>query len=257
MKYEITQQQYVDFLNCLNSTQASNRYSTTSSGSRYGISLNSGIFSTSNPFVACNFLSWSDGTAYLDWSGLRPMTELEFEKACRGPLTPVPLEYAWGNTSVQGLPMSLSNSGANNENIATNFSTSLGNAITNQNSGSIGGPVRVGIFAGNVLNTMRVTAGATYYGIMEMTANVEERPVTVGNPQGRQFTGLHGNGLLDVSGNADALNWPGITAVGGGFRGGRWVDGIIYTRVSDRFRAALININRNSGIGGRGVRSAP
>ena len=90
-----------------------------------------------------------------------------------------------------------------------------------------------------------------------MTANVEERPVTVGNPQGRGFTGSHGNGLLDVLGNTDAASWPGITAVGGGFRGGRWADGIIYTRVSDRYRAALVNINRNSGIGGRGVRGAP
>ena len=29
-------------------------------------------------------ISWSDMSAYLDWSGLRPMTELEYEKACRG-----------------------------------------------------------------------------------------------------------------------------------------------------------------------------
>ena len=89
-----------------------------------------------------------------------------------------------------------------------------------------------------------------------MTANVEERPVTAGNPAGRGFTGSNGNGLLTAAGDADAVSWPGTDAVGGSFRGGRWADGVIYTRVSDRYRAALVNINRNSGIGGRGVRTA-
>ena len=248
----------MDFLNSLTATQASNRYSASSTGSRYGISVSSGVYSTTNPFVACNYLSWADLAAYLDWSGLRPMTELEFEKSCRGTLPAVPNEYAWGTTGIAISAYTLSNSGLANENIATNYSTTVGNAATWTTIGTgIYGPVRVGIFAGNGLNTGRVTSGATYYGIMEMTGNLEERPVTVGNPTGRGFTGTNGNGLLDVSGNADASNWPGITAVGAGFRGGYWSTYGTYLRVSDRYFAADADGDRYYFFGGRGVRVAP
>jgi formylglycine-generating enzyme required for sulfatase activity len=48
------------------------------------------------PDRICNFFNWTDGFAYAAWAGLRPITELEFEKACRGPRQPVPSEYAWG-----------------------------------------------------------------------------------------------------------------------------------------------------------------
>ena len=42
---------------------------------------------------------WEASMAFAAWAGLRPMTELEFEKACRGPLEPVPNEARslyWG-----------------------------------------------------------------------------------------------------------------------------------------------------------------
>ena len=54
MKYEMSQQQYVDCLNTITSTHASNRYSSGNTGFRYGISVSSGIYSTTNPYVACN-----------------------------------------------------------------------------------------------------------------------------------------------------------------------------------------------------------
>ena len=44
-----------------------------------------------------NYMTWTDLLAYLDWSCLRPMTEFEYEKICRGPVYPVANEYAWGN----------------------------------------------------------------------------------------------------------------------------------------------------------------
>ncbi|MEI7726951.1 MAG: SUMF1/EgtB/PvdO family nonheme iron enzyme, partial [Bacteroidota bacterium] len=142
MKYEMSQQQYVDFLNTLTSTQATNRYSSGSTGYRYGISVSGGVYSTSNPYVACNFLSWMDGAAYTDWAGLRPMTELEFEKACRGTATPVAGENAWGNTTATAA-INITNGGANNE--TTN--TSGANAVFYNLVNALQGPMRTCVFA--------------------------------------------------------------------------------------------------------------
>jgi hypothetical protein len=38
------------------------------------------------------WLSWADAAAYMAWAGLRPMTEMEYEKAMRGPRQPIPDE---------------------------------------------------------------------------------------------------------------------------------------------------------------------
>lgn len=259
MKYEISQQGYVDFLNSLTAEQASYRYYNGSSF-RYAISMTNGVYSTVNPYVACNNLNWADITAYFDWSGLRPLTELEFEKACRGTLPPVPNEYAWGNTNVTSSPYALSNSGANNETIASNYSTTSGNAaynLTTPYNGTINGPLRTGIFAGNGSNAGRVTAGATYYGVMEMSGNLLEHFVTAGNPAGREFTGKHGNGILNVYGNADVTGWPGAASYGAGFRGGYWYYYAWYLRISERSGAAGTDANRYDSDGGRGGRTAP
>lgn len=260
MKYEISQQGYVDFLNSLTQSHANKRkYNGT--GHRYAITGNTaGSYTTVNPCVACNNLNWADLTAYFDWSGLRPLTELEFEKACRGPIAPVPDEYAWGTTGIAISSYTLINSGSDNENIASNYSNANGNAafnLTTPHNGSINGPVRVGIFAGNGSNTGRVTAGATYYGIMEMSGNLLEHFVTVGNPAGRAFTGMHGNGALNASGNADVTNWPGISSLGAGFRGGYWYYYAWYLRISERSGAAGTDATRYDSDGGRGGRSAP
>ncbi|MCX6165082.1 MAG: hypothetical protein NTU73_09555 [Ignavibacteriae bacterium] len=260
MKYEISQQGYVDFLNSLSTAQANNRFYNIGSSFRYGITRTNGVFSTTNPFLACNNLNWADIAAYFDWSGLRPITELEFEKVCRGTVQPVPNEYAWGTTEVSSSPYSLINSGANNENIATNYSATFGNAaynLTTPYNGSINGPVRVGIFAGNSGNTGRVTSGATYFGAMEMSGNLLEHFVTVGNPPGRGFTGKHGNGLLDNSGYANVTDWQGSSSYGAGFRGGYWYYYAWYLRVSERSGAAGTDANRYDSDGGRGGRTAP
>ena len=256
MKYEISQQQYVDFLNTLTQTQATARKHTGSSN-RYAITGSTvGNYATNHPFVACNFLSWMDGVAYLDWSGLRPMTELEFEKACRGTLTPLANEFAWGTTSITGAT-GISNSGANNE-VASNAGA---NAVFNNNA-SVQGPLRVGSFATGT--STREQAGASYYGIMDLSGNLWERTVSVGNATGRNFTApIHGNGLLTNDGFCDISTWPGFVtnkvsgATGAGFRGGAWDFTSFSLRASDRLSASFVFTARLNDYGFRAVRSVP
>jgi formylglycine-generating enzyme required for sulfatase activity len=300
MKYEITQQQYVDFLNSLNRSQQNARTGTalqsglTSVTQRYvmsatatpsarnGIACSStvpastpitfqcdlngnGIGGEANDglWTACNHLSWSDVAAYLDWSGLRPLTELEYEKACRGPVappSPVIADLPWGPQTVSSAAYTLVNAGTANEQIATNYSTTVGNALYTITSTILAGPARVGIFAGNTQNSGRVTAGASLYGIMELAGNVNERTVTVGNTLGRAYTGLHGNGQLNASGTYDVANWPSALGEGAGQRGGSWESQGLNMLSSDRITATQFYpflTTRLSNDGGRGVRTAP
>jgi len=250
MKYELSQGQYADFLNTLTSDQATARYPNYSDY-RYTISGTHPNRSASVPNRACNYLSWADVAAYADWAGLRPFTELEFEKACRGTATAVANEYAWGNTTITPYS-SISNDGAVNEVPATS------GANCNYVDCSPDGPIRCGAFATS--SSTRQQAGAGYYGVMELSGNVWERPVTVGNSTGRNFTGLHGDGALTTSspyGNADVTNWPGTNAVGAGFRGGDWAHGATIGCVSDRDGAAYTDGTRYYIYGGRCARTAP
>jgi formylglycine-generating enzyme required for sulfatase activity len=293
MKYELSQQQYVDFLNTLTRTQQNTRTATDISGTaitnryvmsntsalnvRNGIRCDANIPVSPAPVtfycdlngngtggeasdgkdIACNLLSWGDLAAYLDWSGLRPMTELEFEKACRGPIAPVANEYPWGTSGIAIGTYTLANAGATNEGIATNYSTTLGNAVYS-GTGIHDGPRRVGILAANGSNNGRATAGAGYYGIMELGGNLWERPVTIGNANGRAYTGTHGNGALGSTGDPDVASWPAPTTANGvGVRGGSLDFSAPGLRVSDRNFAALASSDRGNSIGGRGCRLVP
>ena len=93
---------------------------------------------------------------------------------------------------------------------------------------------------------------------MELSGNLWERSVTVGNSTGRSFAGrYHGNGALDSSGNPNVSTWPGTGAGGAGFRGGNWLNGSSVPRLADRQLAAYSNTSNNRTFGGRGVRAAP
>jgi formylglycine-generating enzyme required for sulfatase activity len=259
MKYEVSQGQYADFLNTLTAAQDTTRsiqgelnYATY----RGTISGSQGSRSASRPYRACNFLKWGDLAAYADWAALRPFTELEYEKAARGTASAVANEYAWGTaTIVPDVSLTISGAEDGTETITTDVS--LGACLYGDNTFSGGdsgkGPLRCGIFAES--DTTRITSGASYYGVMELSGSLWERPVTIGNPTGRLFTGLHGDGSLDADGNANTANWPGTDAVVSGFRGGGWRSGATNARVSDRGNAAYTGTVRSGYHGGRCART--
>lgn len=280
MKYEITQDQYTAFLNVLDSAQAvqlgiSNAYSVRNGISQWTLQhpLKPGEYSTTNPYVPAG-TSATDLFAYLDWAALRPMTEMEYEKACRGPVAPVHNEFAWGTPDIQGYNSAtgtlfpsrykLTNPETANEYVDTNYSVSSGNAIwvTTNLTNPYYYITRAGAFAGSPSNTGRVTAGATYYGIMEMTGNLAEQLITMGYPEGRAFTDRPGDGTLAATG-VNNENWPSNTGLwqGSGFKGGYYSTLSPFDMmVSDR-RTAGDNFyffaGTRSGAGGRGVRTAP
>jgi formylglycine-generating enzyme required for sulfatase activity len=258
MKYEISQGQYADFLNTLTATQDGNRsiqdesdYTTY----RGTIGGSAGSRSASRPDRACQFLSWADGCAYADWSGLRPITELEFEKSCRGTLPVVDDEYAWGSTIISPAA-TISGTEDGTETITNSDANCCYNGVNFTGGDGGQGPLRCGIFTQSTTN--RQQAGASYYGIMELSGNICERCVTVGNASGRGFTGIHGDGVLDSNGNANVSGWPDTDALGAGFRGGWWYLGTSCLRVSVRDLAGITAASRKTYGGGfRCVRSAP
>lgn len=289
MKYEISQEQYVDFLNALTYDQQKSRtgndpimapgthafYGTPTTATQYrnGIIISSSGNNSAIPAiyacdatigiennnddgqnVACNYLSWADVAAYLDWAALRPMSEMEYEKVCRGPMARVGGEYAWGSTLITGYNIgNVTNNYKPNEGVTTvNNGAAMVNLI-----GVLGtlpasyGPFRVGGFA--TASSGRASAGAAYYGAMEMAGNLCERVVNT-NATGVTYTGNLGDGTLSVLGDANQTSWPLNTAVGAGFRGGDFYNSAVYLRISDRTSAATVGATREVLYGGRGVR---
>ncbi len=239
MKYECSEQQYADFLNNLDASRANTR--------NVGIPGSANNYVANYPERALGGLSGVDFLALLDWMALRPMTELEYEKACRGyNIVPLPNEYAWGNTTIGYVP-SVLNSGLATE------TQSAGNANYYPYTSYLNRPIRCGAFAQDTTTT-RTQTGGSYYGALELSGNIEELCVTVGNTTGRSFTGAHGDGNLDANGEANVTNW---SAAGVGVRGGSFNEPAASLRVSDRTNAAYIpNTTRSAAQGGRGVRTA-
>jgi formylglycine-generating enzyme required for sulfatase activity len=250
MKYEITQGQYAAFLTASQyadwQSTMTYRNSITQSGTAGAY-----IYSASKPYVACNWLAWAHAAAYKAWAGLRPMTELEFEKACRGARKPVAGEYAWGSTAITQAT-NFVNDGAADERALP----SGANAAASGVGVAVNGPLRAGVFA--TATSGRAAAGASYWGIMELSGNLFERAVGVAsNSAGnetkpRDFQGTHGAGSTALP-----ADWPQTDAIGAGFRGGRWSTGVNDARVSDRALASPVITSRANSYGSRGVRSAP
>lgn len=217
-------------------------------------------YRTEAPYAACGHIITLDEIAYAGWAGLRPMTELEYEKACRGPVKPIPDEYAWGSKGVANDKepaawYAVRNIGAPDERVdcvrgegqcnavwwgtlgrptsrvggqeeggvepgVTNFQVEVaidegvglmkrpamreaqsGDELieqveTNQTADFFG-PLRAEVFAGP--RSERTAAGASYWGILELSGNLWEQTITVGSKAGRRFEGTHGNGIPETS----------------------------------------------------------
>ncbi len=170
-KYEMTEQQYADFLNTLTSAQI-----TTLGLAGTGITLSNGQYFSSTPTKACNNATEARLFAYADWSGVRPMSFLEFNKASYGPLQPV---Y---NPSIYGYPS-----------WGTSNTQPTGFARNATNVGYADGPT-----------STRESAGASYYGVLELTGSAIEPVVKLNYTN---FTTTNGNGVLSSSGTTDIATW--------------------------------------------------
>ena len=298
MKYELSQLQYVDFLNTLTYNQQQNRTELPPSSPtgtlvminpyqpdslyRNGIVVKDSGVSPSKPAKyainynrnssyndpedglhrAANFLNWADLSAYLDWAALRPITELEFEKICRGKnTTPVPGEFAWGTATISN-----ANNPTDDGTVFESVSdvpvsggglANHGTFIASQGWG-LRGVLRNGFAAKE--NTSRLESGSSYYGAMEMSGNVWEQTIMVA-AGGENFTGATGDGAIDDEGNANVQMWcnpntaQGVILKGGGWQStisdvGTWRD----LAISDRFYSHFKPSSRRNSIGGRGGR---
>ncbi|MCM1031433.1 MAG: glycine-rich protein, partial [Oscillibacter sp.] len=282
MKYETSQEQYVEFLNSLTLDQqkarvANNNFSTMKRGDYvfgdiaqpscrngivfieqrkantpvvFGNNLNpaNDLFSTDDgQTLACNYMSIEDMIAYCSWSGLRPMSELEYEKACRRfyPQVPDKGEYAWNtNNGVNRL------NGLGDLNYRGDQREQALSYLKNVNSGttnSINGPVRCGLFATSATN--QTQAGATYWGVMEMSGNLKELCANV------NYSNLNGGSC--GAGVYNPTLWNASTSYYG-VRGGGFNSADDLLRTSDRTEAMnyFTSITqRDSTVGFRGVYS--
>lgn len=294
MKYEITQHGYADFLNTLTPTQQASRTSVSpyaakgtlafnaapytsnflqyrnyirvripaeaageypERGAVYGHSISGGNtdeqweMENNGGNIACNFLNWDDGLAYLDWACLRPMTEMEFEKACRG-IQFLRRGMAWGYQ----YGISANAKGFQDAGLPTEVAVDTSACYLE--IGKAPWVMRVGAFAKD--STSRDRAGATYYGILNMSDNLWERCINVSTEAGRSFIPKDGDGVLDDSGYAQVddfttgvLCWPDET--GGGFRGFQ----ISYRKYAEAIQTVANEGKRNPWSGFRGCRYPP
>lgn len=261
MKYEISQGQYADFLNSLSPDQSAARFPNSNGANRHTVTGVWPSFIATAPNRACNYLSWADVCAYNDWSGLAPMSEMEFEKICRGTNAAAANEKAWGTALITD-GSSLENDGLGNEGVSDVITAGSGLVNAAQFSALPQGPLRCGFAA--KASTTRLQAGASFYGVMEMSGNVSEFVMGVSGA-GTNFVGsAHGDGNLQFTPNeglSDVNGWINQTAIlnaaagaAASYRGGGHDNAATQLNVSDRNYCNNNYAARTASTGGRGVR---
>ncbi len=245
MKYEISQEQYMQFLNTLSRSNQNYRIETnitpaTSNVSNVYVMSNNASRQYRNAIVcepiipvggepiefkmdyngnrvyneaddgasiACNYMSAHDLMAYLDWAALRPLTSFEFEKMGRGPYIGA---YGYSYQKAWGTAAITEVTGITNPGTSTETSSNSGDGICvfNDNA-SVGGPLRCG-FAANASTADRYSCGASFYGIFELSGNVREPYMGFWDNANSDdnFGGESGDGILNETGDANQATWP-------------------------------------------------
>ncbi|MBL8115170.1 MAG: SUMF1/EgtB/PvdO family nonheme iron enzyme, partial [Acidobacteria bacterium] len=244
MKYEITQGQYAAFLNTLG--DEASHFRAIHGGRDYAkfrgsITLGAdGLYVAASPSRPANRVSWDDGCAFADWAGLRPMTDLEYTKAARGPERPLARAFPWGTASRARVLRVVR---PDDELVTTgDADEKLLNDETRE------------VFA------------ASHYWVMDLAGSVWEKVVTLGHPVGRAFRATHGDGRLTSYGYATNEDWPkgdegrgGYGYLGGGHYEHGKPEGEFnpHSPVSFRRYGSWGDAPRSLAYGFRAVRSAP
>ncbi len=222
--------------------------------------------------VAAGLMRADEILAYLDWSGLRPMTETEYEKICRGtqydgtPNARVANEYPWGTTDIVNYP--INTAGITDAQMPTMRYT--GTVVNGRGLYQQGGspsnlcPFRVGMFAENA--TGRAASGAGFYGNMNLGDNISEFVVGV-HANSAAYTAQPGDGILDNNAAMNQSTWPAVgTANAYGRRGASFASSYVggadqgtqLAKTSNRYNANFITAanysNAYTYLGFRGVR---
>ena len=254
MKRRVTQGDYAAFVNALDGGDTRDSYGqlvrfpwdgTGSHRGTIGLVRGERTRKAERPERPCNHLCWADAMAFAAWAGLRPMTELEYEKACRGPLDPVPLEFSWGKGPVDKEDIRAKKIVGHED--GTEVAVGQANIWHEEpfEGGDGGaGPIRDDAFdrippegppstfwlnrapgaKAQPAGGERERRGLSYYGIAGLTGNLWELTISVGTREGRAFEGTHGAGEVDDLGEApwQALGWPDQLGKGLSWRGGSW-----------------------------------
>lgn len=229
MKYEVSQEQYVNFLNRLtlrdqkirigedweklqpgdyvfggkkaepyhrNGIILVEKYTALDTPAVFGYNLNSSNprnYSDDGKSIPCNFLTPDDMLAYLDWAGLRPHSEAEYEKGCRqrnpGKFY-ADRSYAWSTPEISPLNWDLDVQNPNREDEQV---INDKNANGPANGVKFPSPVRCGAFATATPDMYK--SGASQWGLMEMTGNLAE--IYYNADEGKDFRGdIYGDGNI-------------------------------------------------------------
>ena len=243
-KYEVSQGQYADFLNMLSNADASSFFAnqngnngntiTYTGSNAYGFK-----YAASVPNRGNNFMSWSDATGYASWLAMRPMTEMEFEKAARGTDINAPNAntYPWGNGDPTGSSTYSYNDGSGNATYYEYFANF---------SGGPGRPIDVGHYLRGDVTRTNAQTGASPYGITDLAGNDWEHLINCASPS------MPANGVGVLS--PVPASWP-LASSGKGIRGGLWDNSASNLRVSDRSVAGWTSTARDNDFGFRPART--
>ncbi len=242
MKHEVTQGDFAAFLNHI-ADQGARPWEPDDdwlAPENYGsIRADGDGFVAGEPKQPMNYMTFTDMLGFLDWAALRPITDLEFTKAARGPQIPAGFDYPWGSGSKTRLLRHRDADGA--------WTAGAGDIALS--------------------DATKEELGASYYWVMDLAGGLWERVVTLSHADGRAFEGSHGDGHVDENGRATNADWPARLdpeAGGYGYRGGGqygsnprlYNEYNPHSPISLRPYGGWGGGDRSIGYGGRGGRSA-